>query len=152
LHSSCLEQLTSDVLKFPHHGAWNRGQVSQILDDVKPRFVVISVGTSNTYDHPNQAVFAEISSRPNTRLLCTQATARCSTKITTVRGEILKAMKSENELLASLSERANGCPCAGTVIIELGETVKVLSPSLQLHVEQIIQPRMDKHQCSLPSL
>jgi hypothetical protein len=149
LRSSCLEQLTSDVLKFPHHGAWNGGEVSQILDDVKPSLVVISVGTYNTYDHPNQNVFVEISHRPEIRLLCTQATSQCCTKIETLRSEVLQVIKSESEFLALLSERGNGCPCAGTVIIELGEPAKVIRPSLQMHVKQIIQPHMDTHKCSL---
>lgn len=147
--SSCSEQLQNDVLKFPHHGAWQGGKVSQILDDVKPRLVVISVGTANTYYHPNQAVFTEIRGRSEIRLLCTQATAQCSTRIKEVRGDILKIIKDESKIIASASERGNGCPCAGTVIIELSENVKVLSPSLQLHIKHIIQPYMNNHQCSL---
>ncbi|MGH7492167.1 MAG: ComEC/Rec2 family competence protein [bacterium] len=148
LRSSCLEHLPSDILKFPHHGAWNGGQVSQILDDVNPGFVVISVGTYNNYNHPNQAVFAEISRRSHIRLLCTQATPQCNSRIETARNEVLKTMKGENEFRASLSEHSHNCPCAGTVIIELGETAKVLSPSPQLHVEQIIKTYMDSHKCS----
>lgn len=43
--------LRADVLKLPHHGS--RKIVPRLLDTVRPRAALISVGNGNTYRHPN---------------------------------------------------------------------------------------------------
>ncbi|WP_127783474.1 ComEC/Rec2 family competence protein [Rhodococcus sp. X156] len=52
LHSGA--DLRADVLKVPHHGS--RFSVPEFLDAVHPRLAVVSVGTGNTYGHPNAGV------------------------------------------------------------------------------------------------
>ncbi|HLE26809.1 MAG TPA: MBL fold metallo-hydrolase [Anaerolineales bacterium] len=145
--------LTNAILKFPHHGVWRNGNIAELLDQVAPEIVIISVGMSNAYQHPSKDVFAELRKRPSIRLLCTQATPQCSDRLREVREKILTAIEraGSSELLGS-DRREGGCPCAGTVLIELGDKAKVLSPSLQLHITEIIQPFLEKHQCILPSL
>ncbi len=144
------ELLGNAVLKFPHHGVWRKGNVSQILNYVNPQFIVISVGTANTYGHPSAEVFDEIKRHKNTRLLCTQATSQCNSKTDSVRGKILKALEKEDSApIHSSNRKGSGCPCAGTVMIELGKTAKVISPSVELHVKQIITPHMTNHQCAV---
>ena len=53
--AACSETLAGldppvDVLKVPHHGS--RSQDPGLLEDVRPRLAVISVGAGNTYGHP----------------------------------------------------------------------------------------------------
>ena len=144
------ESLANAVLKFPHHGVWRGGQVTQLLDEVTPQIVVISVGTENTYGHPATEVFAEIRRRKGVRLLCTQATTQCCQDIPHSCGPISDLMEQEDIIWASMSNHrdSSGCPCAGTVIIELGRTARVIRPSAKFHIGQIIELHMKHtHQC-----
>lgn len=146
LRNNHQESLTNSVLKFPHHGVWRNGDVAQMLDEVNPQIVVISVGTANTYGHPATEVFTEISKR-NIRLLCTQATRQCNKRIKDTCGKILGVMKNEGAF--PLSRIDSGCPCAGTVIIELGKAARIVSPTTKLHINQIIKPYMKDHRCAV---
>jgi hypothetical protein len=125
--------LRSDVLKFPHHGgAWNGVEASNLLDRVKPSVVVISVGTEGKkYNHPNPEVFAALSKHPGIRILCTQATDQCHRDAAALneRASIdnqFKAQAGKSDHWDILSRK--GCPCAGTVIIELSEKARVIQP------------------------
>lgn len=132
--------LQSSVLKFPHHGAWKETEIADLLDFIDPAVVVISVGTQGSrYGHPNPHVLKAIANRTNTRLMCTQATARCETQIDAKRSTIIEeyklwATKSNNYF----AEERSGCPCAGTVIVELGNEAVVLQPSNEFHGNNII--------------
>ena len=148
LHSNHQALLASNILKFPHHGVWRDGDVSQMLDEVNPQSVIISVGTANTYGHPATNVFAEIRKR-GIRLLCTQVTLQCNKSIKDTCDKIWEAMKNEDTFLAPKARTDSGCPCAGTIIIELGEAARIISPSTKLHVNQIIRPYMKDHQCAV---
>ena len=142
--------LPNAVLKFPHHGVWRNGDVSELLTKVSPQFVIVSVGTANTYGHPSTEVFAEVGKYRDIRLLCTQATPQCCKGIGDVRDKILKTLERGSSIAASPSNRiGSGCPCAGTVIVELGESAKVISPSLEMHVSQIIVPYMNSYRCNI---
>lgn len=135
--------LNNAVLKFPHHGAWRGGDVGQLIADVKPQFIVISVGTGNSYGHPSPELFAALKKHRNSHLFCTQATSQCVGQPNTVRNQILATLKSES---LPQYDSQSGCLCAGTILIELGPTVKVLAPTAELH-NRIIKTYMDTPQC-----
>ncbi|MGD9526849.1 MAG: ComEC/Rec2 family competence protein [Dehalococcoidia bacterium] len=71
--------LEADIFRWPHHGGELRGgapvEVEDLLDRVRPTFVPISVGTKNTYGHPDRVSVEAISARAN--LACTQVTSKC---------------------------------------------------------------------------
>ena len=48
-------QFQIDVLKVAHHGS-NTSTSNQLLETIKPKLAVISVGKENTYGHPSQEV------------------------------------------------------------------------------------------------
>jgi hypothetical protein len=146
-----VEELRADVLKFPHHGAWTADDPGEILDLVQPRVVIISVGTRGIgYDHPHQDVLTAIRERaPQIRLLCTQATEKCGP------AEQVQSLASSahadqpSAFLKPVRRRVTGCPCAGSVIVSLGETVEVIYPIVQFHEDQIIGQLLPNHQCAL---
>ncbi len=140
--------LKSDVLKFPHHGAWRNADPALLLDEVNPSIIVISVGTSGTqYDHPNPHVFEAIAQRSHIRLLCTQVTEQCASQIPR-KSKIVKQLFEENSTndASNFYLEQSGCPCAGTIIIELGELPFVLQPNLKFH-RDVIQSHFDTHKC-----
>lgn len=71
--------LSASVFRWPHHGSPLKGNTtltpSTLLHAVNPRYVAISVGTRNRYNHPDSATVAAISSR--TTMACTEVTERC---------------------------------------------------------------------------
>ena len=50
-----LLQLTSDILKVPHHGS-KTSSMPSFIDAVDPKYAVISVGESNRYSFPHEDV------------------------------------------------------------------------------------------------
>ena len=148
--------LYSDVLKFPHHGgAWKYDEVNDLLDKVCPSIVVISVGSEGfeKYAHPHPDIFKALAKRPHIRLLCTQATNQCHLQhlVQSERNTIVHQFKAEADKIGNrffLSNSRGGCPCAGTIIIELGEKAQVLQPDVTFHHEKIIVPHLKAHQCS----
>ena len=44
-----------DVLKVGHHGS-KTSSSKKFIDEINPRYVVISVGKNNRYGHPNKEV------------------------------------------------------------------------------------------------
>lgn len=107
--------VAADILRAPHHGAMaevpNYPGIGEVIAAVNPNFVVISVGSGNTYGHPGQGVI-ELASATDCRVMCTEATQKCG-----------------------LSESANGrTPCAGNVVFELtNEGVKSIEPESAAH-------------------
>jgi len=51
-----------DVLKIAHHGSEN-GTSDEILDFLKPKIAVISVGKNNRFDHPRKEVLERLKTR-----------------------------------------------------------------------------------------
>jgi beta-lactamase superfamily II metal-dependent hydrolase len=145
--------LHCDVLKFPHHGAWRSGDAGALLDSLDPSVVVISVGTEGTrYNHPNTSVFDALQKRPHIRLLCTQATEQCQPSIQDTRDAVIKCFELQSIKNGSRPIRSQcGCPCAGTVIIELGDEVRVLQPEQHFHRNVIIETYFKKHRCNWKS-
>jgi len=141
--------LRSDVLKFPHHGAWTNANPADILTAVDPSIVIISVGTDGIqYNHPNVHVFAAIRNRSNTGLLCTQATSRCVDNPGSHTSAIHAILQAHSHGSGHI-RTSRGCPCAGTIIVELGNQVTVLQPDILVHRNQIILPFLTSHQCRI---
>lgn len=71
--------LNASVLRWPHHGSPLKGGTTLtpaiLFDAVSPRYVAISVGTRNRYNHPDPDTVAVVSSRAT--MACTQVTERC---------------------------------------------------------------------------
>jgi competence protein ComEC len=129
--------MSSDVLKFPHHGAWRRGDVDDLLSRVDPRVVVISVGTSgDKYDHPGRNVLDALRKRPHINTLCTQATAKCAIDPQRAEECVRGVMMSHRADGRPPCSNA-GCPCASTVVVELGNPLEVLHPFPGMHLEII---------------
>ena len=142
--------LQSDVLKFPHHGgAWRSKEINDLLDIVDPSIVVISVGSKGyqKYAHPHPEVFEALRKRPNIHLLCTQATNQCRQHVMTQRRIIRDLLiKQTNKNGQELIGSKRGCPCAGTIVIELGESAQVIQPETAFH-QQVIIPHFENRQC-----
>jgi beta-lactamase superfamily II metal-dependent hydrolase len=143
--------LHSDILKFPHHGAWKDANPDEILDSVQPSVVVISVGSDGTrYDHPNAHVFQALAARPEIRLLCTQATRQCGSEVPHVRSKVTNEFEQATETHAvPLIRTTRGCPCAGTVILELGDHIRVIQPEITFHHDRIIRQYFHHHKCAI---
>lgn len=168
-------ELRSNVLKFPHHGgAWTRDEAIHLLSQTQPSLVVISVGTtskggqyqdsSNHYGHPTTGVFEalrEWSKVQNPfRLLCTQATSQCKSALLDLYQRVIVRETLISRHLTEAKNRGQtmigskeGCPCAGTVIIELSDQVRVIQPTPQFHLNiitsQFKDSRTDHHQCHI---
>lgn len=143
------EVLACDVLKFPHHGgAWSQENTEALLDIVKPDFIVISVGSKQpgNYSHPNQAVFDAIKAYAKGYLLCTQVTNKCTYNLELIQKDIIQQHIQQTQTEKVFSSQQTGCPCAGTVIFELGATVQCLQPSIGFH-KSLIAKNFDTPQC-----
>lgn len=157
LHSDLIG-LRSDVLKFPHHGAWKNCNPDDLppddlLDTVDPSVVVISVGTTGiNYCHPNSHVFDTLAQRPHIRLLCTQATEQCVRAIKDKQSKIVEQFRKHAAETGDFFIERRDCPCAGTIIVELGESVRILQPSLEFHCDHIIKSHFPEHRCSISNL
>lgn len=158
--------LQADVLKFPHHGgAWELTDAESLLNQLSPSMVVISVGCatdlgkhkdkSNKHGHPNESVFESLKNwaikHQTFQLLCTQATSLCHPGLfeESTRLSIRDAIAKELGVFAQYSVPVkNSCPCAGTVIVELGQTAQLIQPKKAVH-HQVIKTYFNKHQCNL---
>ena len=154
-NSSSVQLAKGDVLKFPHHGAWNKtnGHPSNahiFLEEIGAKTTVISVGTEQKgYNHPNAHVFRAIRMR-NIHLLCTEATKKCGGA---------KVLKSRLTTLPELEAQAQsagrpaflpaqGCPCAGSIVIDLDTSVRILRPDPEKHRNEIVRKAfLQRHQC-----
>lgn len=137
--------IQNNILKFPHHGVWRNSNISLFLEEVDPEYVIISVGSSNKYNHPSPDVLSEIRKRQKIKLLCTQATKLCSSDLDRARQKI-QGMKKETASLLSSSQIISGCACGGTVVFELSNNVKLVWPSMEFHRE-VVTRCMDTPQC-----
>ena len=144
-----------DVLKFPHHGAWKKpnghpSNTHALLDEVGAKTIVISVGTEQkNYNHPDAHVFKAIRER-NVHLLCTEATKKCG-GARVLKSRLKTLPKLEAQALStgrSAFIPAEGCPCAGSIVIDLDSSVRILQPDPAKHRNEIVHKVFSKrHQC-----
>lgn len=145
--------LQSDVLKFPHHGSWKDDTPQELLDTVNPSVVVISVGTNGIrYDHPNEHVLDSIAQRKNVNLMCTQVTKKCEANLQTKTSGVKTAHEAESERSGCFqTQNTSGCPCAGTIVVELGKTVNILQPNPRFH-QNLIKRHFTTPKCVASSV
>jgi len=109
--------LQADILKFPHHGAWvprsgTRLSLSEILQQIAPSLVVLSLGSHNAYGHPKLETLKLLRTFAKLRIMCTEATSKCH---------------------AVLAHTSANIPCAGNVEIEISNSGIVATPSKSEH-------------------
>lgn len=139
--------LNADVFKFPHHGAWYDGTPSlqQILNQVNPSLVVISVGSTNSYGHPSVETLNLLRSHlSKVRFVCTQATARCHANPNEIAHEASRFLPDES-LGGQSSRNKRSCPCAGNVAVRVTSDGVAVSPTLEQHSRVI--DLFDNPQC-----
>jgi hypothetical protein len=147
-----------DVMAVPHHGGviWNRvggpadktsGEPLSVAEELEwlyreaivCRNAVISVGTSDTYNHPRRAVIQAIrAGQKSPAVLCTQITRKCCDADGLRR--LGAGVLTPNEWSASHKDggerEARGVACAGTVVVKIGpDDVRV--ERLGIHQESI---------------
>lgn len=114
LSPSTMDQLQCNIMKVPHHGAWqnqNATNLKRLFDNADPEFAILSVGSTNQHKHVVPELFSELlhryrnSKKRLARFVCTEVTRTCV------------YTKSERQELGKqgLSHRQ---PCAGDVIIQ----------------------------------
>lgn len=75
-------ELTCDVLKMPHHGAYyddlkNEWGTKKILEQLKPKIAIISTGENAKYNHPSSETIKAL--RDNgVDIYCTEYTSLCN--------------------------------------------------------------------------
>jgi len=127
--------LQADIFKFPHHGAWyDKGTlIPEILDRIRPGYVIISVGTRNNYNHPSENTFKELRKRSEIlRFLCTQATFQCHSDFSCIREQIFSLLPSDSQFVFSQRDE-KACPCAGTIFARISDSGIVVSPTTKEH-------------------
>lgn len=141
------EDLQADIFKFPHHGKWyeNGMLIPELLEQVSPEYVIISVGTTNNYNHPSESTFKELRKRhENLKLLCTQATSQCRSDLDCIRKQVLSLLPSDSQI-GSSKHNERSCPCAGTILARISDSGIVVTPTVGEH--QVIVNQFDTPQC-----
>ena len=130
------KDLSARVFRVPHHGGaiddggrpegWD---VHRLYKEVGSEVAVVSVGTTNSYDHPHPSWIEPISGGDACRLVCTQVTARCEPGVARRDPSLVTlALRSDHfaeppwrHLSARGAPRRDRTevPCAGTVVAEL---------------------------------
>lgn len=113
LNKSSADCLKCNVLKVPHHGAWqseNEVMVQDLFDRADAEFVVLSVGSTNPYGHVVPHLFVELFKRKNDtdkrlkQFVCTEVTRTC----------VFARDERENMGKRGLEQKR---PCGGDVVI-----------------------------------
>lgn len=138
--------LTCEILTVPHHGGAiasgntnNKSALDRLYSSiVKPKYAVVSVGTTNTYGHPLPQTLGALN-RFGVRVLCTQMTPQCSSDLEKIRpGVLFPLAPSQSSALAKRtgSGRSKDVACAGSLVAEVRSDAIVLT-------------RVDEHATSL---
>ena len=129
------QPLKCDVMTIPHHG----GKISSGSKEleaqrelyskiIKPQYGIISVGTSNWFNHPCQeALQALVDS--DVEVMCTQMTPQCCQQLEDVRGVnriIAQPALSSRELQKTGGSKSKNVACVGTITAEISrQEVKI---------------------------
>lgn len=127
-------RMDAQILRVSHHGAWpvDGLQVPELLELVQPRLAIISVGTGNSYSHPDPATLRALRGAGiELRIMCTQVTSRCDSDLSS------KVALATALLNPSLPRRSIGCPCAGTIAVNITHMSWSVDPASHRHAEVI---------------
>ena len=118
------------ILVFPHHGGGTgaadvQGYVSRLIERVRPRVVVFSIGRSRS-GTPDPAVVSHLRrAAPDARIMCTQLSQSCAKSLPTFAPSHLSP--------AFALGRSDGMCCAGTILIPLRDADRI-APGLDDHL------------------
>lgn len=121
------EDLKCDILKVPHHGAWpDNDSLVSLIDKTTPDYAVISVGTTNTYKHPDDRTIKALTSN-GIKVFCTQATEKCFENIEKTREQVLRVYQ-KHELNCDDLDKPEECVCAGDVVFTIDDEGITVTP------------------------
>ena len=118
------------ILVFPHHGGGTgaadvQGYVSRLIESVRPRVVVFSIGRSRG-GTPDPAVVSHLRrAAPDARIICTQLSQHCA--------KSLPAFAPSHLSPAFALGRSDGTCCGGTILISLRDADRI-TPGSDDHV------------------
>lgn len=118
------------ILVFPHHGGGTgaadvQGYVSRLVERVRPRVVVFSIGRSRG-GTPDPAVVSHLRrAAPDARIICTQLSRHCAKSLPTFALSHLSP--------AFALGRSDGTCCGGTILISLRNADRI-TPGPDDHV------------------
>jgi competence protein ComEC len=128
-----------EILAVPHHAGiiWPHERELDWLysEGVRPKFAVVSVGTSNTHHHPRREVIHALV-RAGAKVLCTQITDQCCDRLESLRPGILPLVlpgQSRPDSKQTRSGKSRDMACAGTVMAEV-------------HPDRVVIQRLENHQ------
>jgi len=150
--------LPAAAIRTPHHGgdAKEGGQVwkaySELYDRVNAELGVVSVGTSNSYDHPHVDHLGAVRRGGECRLLCTQLTPRCHGSPI----ELREAMRNQATMVeppyrqwdaTGKSRRSKEVPCAGSIVAWIDASGRLHhEPSIDSEHTKLLR-RVDNPRC-----
>jgi competence protein ComEC len=110
--------LRADVFVIPHHGApveCTTYGFADLVNSVRPQYAIVSVGTTNGYDHPSGEAIRAFRNA-GARVLCTQITNKCR--------KILDPWTQRHVLPphGDLDYSGAGSNCMGTIAFRLSES------------------------------
>jgi len=95
------KKIEADVLKYPHHGAQLKKKnqdrawsAEDIVLNVKPDWVIVSVGENNVYGHPSEEFIAARSKFSETRFLSTE-NGTIEMRVISVTGKVKSEQNNE---------------------------------------------------------
>ena len=122
-----------NVLAVPHHAGRSHQSPEELqwlfTQAIRPEVAVISVGTSNTHDHPREDVIEAIRA-VHTTILCTQITRKCCANLEALRPGVLRPVKllGRSSTKRDLTPRGHSrnVACVGTVLVHVTPTTLVV--------------------------
>lgn len=124
--NTSMADLKCDILKIPHHGGYFPGgtntlSLGQVIDYTVPRFAIISTGQNEKYKHPSKETIEYLASK-NINTLCTEVTNLCDDERMNKKECVISKLGINNKDKKS-------CPCAGDIIFEITDEIKLISHS-----------------------
>lgn len=125
-----MPDLKCDILKVPHHGGYfsegeNTLSLGQVIDCTSPKFAIISTGQNEKYKHPSKETIEYLANK-NINILCTEVTNLCD------RDRLNKRECIMSKLGITAKYKDNNCPCAGDIIFEIDDEIKLISHTYDL--------------------
>lgn len=131
--------LRCNVIKIPHHGAWqpqNAEMLQQLFDRADAELAVLSVGSTNPHGHVVPQLFSELLKRQKNassrlaRFVCTEVTRTC----------VHTSAERKRMGKKGLTQKR---PCAGDIVIQAeqdGNWVFKTEPEHRAHLQTIERP------------